>query len=270
MNSIMPPYKNFSAIVTGGAGLLGREHAIALAEIGYKVFLFDIDREGLKSAKKYVEEVVTDAQIQTVICDITSEDNIRNALAIVCNDSHKFKCLINNAAVNPVPDNTKSGNCVEKFDLNLWNLEVSVGLTGAILMCKHAGPLLVNGGGGHILNISSDLSVISPDQRIYQVEELDGFVKPVSYSVIKSGLIGLTRYLSTYWANRNVRVNALSPGGIENGQPQQFVSNLEYLIPMSRLANRDEYRGAVQFLCSDQSSYMTGQNLVVDGGRSVW
>lgn len=270
MNSIMPLYKDSAAIVTGGAGLLGREHAIALAEIGYKVFLFDIDHEGLKSAKKYVEEVVTDAQIQTVICDITSEDEIRTVMSTISNDSRQLKCLINNASMNPSPEKDLGGNSIENFDSKLWNREISVGLTGAILMCKNVRQLMVSGGGGYILNIASDLSVISPDQRIYRVKGSRGFVKPVSYSIIKTGLIGFTRYLATYWAEHNIRVNALSPGGVENGQSQQFVSNLEALIPMSRMAKKNEYRGAVQYLCSDQSSYMTGQNLIVDGGRSIW
>ena len=127
--------------------------------------------------------------------------------------------------------------------------------------------------GGVILNIASDLSVFAPDQRIYCKELLSPNmqpVKPVTYSVIKTGLIGLTKYLATYWADRNIRVNALSPGGVYVNQSSEFVSKLENLIPMARMANREEYREAVQFLCSNASSYMTGQNIVIDGGRSVW
>ena len=127
-------------------------------------------------------------------------------------------------------------------------------------------------GGGVILNIASDLSVIAPDQRLYRQpnlpEELQP-VKPVSYSVIKAGLVGLTRYLATYWAKQNVRVNSLSPGGVYNNQPEDFVERLNDRIPIGRMANVDEYIGAVQFLCSEASSYMTGQNLIIDGGRSV-
>ena len=127
--------------------------------------------------------------------------------------------------------------------------------------------------GGVILNIASDLSVFSPDQRIYRKDELPDVmqpVKPVTYSVIKTGLIGLTRYLATYWANKNIRCNALSPGGVFNGQSDEFVHRLSALIPLGRMASKNEYRAAVQFLCSDASSYMNGQNVLMDGGRNVW
>ena len=132
---------------------------------------------------------------------------------------------------------------------------------------------MASNGGGVILNIASDLSVIAPDQRLYRRDDRpdnEQPVKPVTYSVIKTGLIGLTRYLATYWAGQGVRVNALSPGGVFAGQPEQFVRRLTQLIPMGRMADVDEYRATVQYLCSDASGYMTGQNIVIDGGRSVW
>jgi len=134
------------------------------------------------------------------------------------------------------------------------------------------GQEMVKRGGGVILNVASDLAVIAPDQRLYRQEGLpenEQPVKPVTYSVVKTALLGLTRYLSTYWVTSGVRVNAISPGGVFNGQPDEFTAKLHALIPMARMAKRDEYQGAILFLCSDASSYMTGQNLVVDGGRSV-
>jgi NAD(P)-dependent dehydrogenase (short-subunit alcohol dehydrogenase family) len=130
-----------------------------------------------------------------------------------------------------------------------------------------------DGKGGVILNIASDLSVIAPDQRLYRKPDVPSHeqpVKPVTYSVIKSGLVGLTRYLATYWADRGVRANALSPGGVYNEQPEDFIHRLTALIPSGRMADRGEYRAAVQFLCSDASAYLNGQNIVMDGGRSVW
>jgi len=132
---------------------------------------------------------------------------------------------------------------------------------------------MVEKNNGVILNISSDLSIISPDQRLYKKEELKESkqpVKPVTYSVVKHGLTGLTRYLSTYWADKNIRVNSISPGGVYTDQPDEFVKKITKLIPLGRMANLDEYKAAIIFLCSDASSYMTGSNLVIDGGRSIW
>jgi len=148
------------------------------------------------------------------------------------------------------------------------------GLHAAFLYAKVIGAAMAKDGqGGVILNIASDLSVFSPDQRLYRKEGLPEEmqpVKPVTYSVIKAGLIGLTRYLATYWADRGVRCNALSPGGVFNGQGEEFGQRLSSLIPLGRMATKDEYRAAMQFLCSDASSYMNGQNVVMDGGRSAW
>jgi NAD(P)-dependent dehydrogenase (short-subunit alcohol dehydrogenase family) len=162
---------------------------------------------------------------------------------------------------------------IENFSLSQWNQEISVGLTGAFLCSKIFGSEMANTNGGVILNIASDLSVISPDQRIYKVNGADDNnqpVKPITYSVIKTGLIGMTRYLATYWPNGLVRCNALSPGGVENMQSADFKKKLTSLIPAGRMAEANEYQSAIQFLCSDASSYMNGQNIIMDGGRSVW
>ena len=159
---------------------------------------------------------------------------------------------------------------LENFSLDLWNKEISVGLTGAFLCSKLIGSYMKkNKNGGVILNISSDLSVISPDQRLYSRNGVKNY-KPVSYSVIKTGLIGLTRYLATYWASQKIRCNALSPGGIESKQDKSFKSKIKKLIPLGRMAKPDEYRSVLQFLCSDASNYLNGQNIVMDGGRSIW
>tara|TARA_B100000767_G_C19741923_1_gene526615 strand:+ start:71 stop:697 length:627 start_codon:yes stop_codon:yes gene_type:complete len=164
------------------------------------------------------------------------------------------------------------GLVFENFLLEDWDFQLKVGLTGAMLCSQVFGQEMAKRGEGIILNIASDLSVFAPDQRLYKKDGLrpdQQPVKPVTYSVIKHGLIGLTKYLATYWAEQGVRCNALSPGGVYNGQSDEFVQKLIELIPLKRMASKDEYRGAVQFLCSDASAYMNGQNIVMDGGRSV-
>ena len=164
------------------------------------------------------------------------------------------------------------GLVFENFLLEDWDFQLKVGLKGAMLCSQVFGQEMAKRGEGIILNIASDLSVFAPDQRLYKKDGLrpdQQPVKPVTYSVIKHGLIGLTKYLATYWAEQGVRCNALSPGGVYNGQSDEFVQKLIELIPLKRMASKDEYRGAVQFLCSDASAYMNGQNFVMDGGRSV-
>jgi len=197
------------------------------------------------------------------------------AKTIAENDQY-VDILVNNAAIDPKVKNgdTVSSSRFENFPLEQWDMQLAVGLTGAFLCSQVFGTAMAQSGkGGVILNIASDLSVFSPDQRLYRkegVNEDQQPVKPVTYSVIKTGLVGLTRYLATYWPEQGVRANALSPGGVFNGQGDEFVQRLSALIPLGRMARRDEYRSAVQFLCSDASSYMNGQNIVMDGGRSVW
>ena len=161
----------------------------------------------------------------------------------------------------------------DNFPLDLWNGDILVGLTGAFLCAQVFGTVMQEQRSGVILNISSDLGIIAPDQRIYRkdgLEEKDQTIKPVTYSVIKHGLLGLTKYLATYWANQGIRVNAVCPGGVYNGQDEQFLGKLTNLIPMGRMADKDEYKATILYLISDASSYMTGATLIVDGGRTCW
>jgi NAD(P)-dependent dehydrogenase (short-subunit alcohol dehydrogenase family) len=209
--------------------------------------------------------------------DITSEASLLEARDTILAKFGRIDILINNAANNPKVEDDPAGepkqwSRLENFPLAVWNADIAVGLTGAFLCSRIFGQEMVKRNVGVILNISSDLGVIAPDQRLYRKEGLPEDqqpVKPVTYSVVKTALIGLTRYLSTYWTAHNIRVNAISPGGVFAGQPEEFTAKLHQLIPMGRMAHKDEYQGAILFLCSDASSYMTGQNLIVDGGRSV-
>jgi NAD(P)-dependent dehydrogenase (short-subunit alcohol dehydrogenase family) len=263
------------AIITGGAGLLGIQHARALLLKNCEVDLWDIDSKGLEIAKSTLEAEFLDSSVTSTTIDITSENAVGSVVQSYRDSSKSINILINNAALNPkFPESSSSSNSqFESYSIEIWNREISVGLTGAMLCSKHVGTYMASLGSGVIVNIASDLSVIAPDQRIYKLhgeKAHSQFKKPVSYSVIKTGLIGLTKFLSTYWVENGIRANALSPGGVNDNQDPVFVQNLITRIPMARMAEANEYIGAIQFLCSDASSYMNGQNLVIDGGRSIW
>jgi NAD(P)-dependent dehydrogenase (short-subunit alcohol dehydrogenase family) len=265
-----------TALITGAAGLLGMEHAAALLESGATVVLTDICEEGLASASASLVRNADASRILTRVMDVSQPDAIREVADELAATRLRVDILVNNAAIDPKVKGCKGvveTSRLENFPLDQWNLQMNVGLTGAFLCSQVFGTAMARDGKcGVILNIASDLSVFAPDQRLYRKEGLADDVqpvKPVSYSVIKAGLIGLTRYLATYWSDRGVRTNALSPGGVFTGQDEEFVLRLSALIPLGRMAESDEYRAAVQFLCSDASSYMNGQNIVMDGGRSV-
>ena len=266
-----------TALITGGAGLLGISHAKALLTSGAKVILADIDQSSLEKNKVLLGKETNLKNIQTIVLDVTHEESIVKILDDLVSSEIRIDILINNAAINPTSSSISEGKRstrLENFSIDRWNQELSVGLTGAYLCSKVFGTAMASDGlGGVILNISSDLSIIAPNQNLYRQADLSEdmqAVKPVTYSVIKTGLIGLTRYLATYWANKGIRCNALSPGGVYTGQDEEFVNRLQALIPIGRMANVDEYQGAIQFLCSDASKYMNGQNIVMDGGRSIW
>jgi NAD(P)-dependent dehydrogenase (short-subunit alcohol dehydrogenase family) len=263
-----------TAVITGGAGLLGVKHAEAIALAGGTPILVDIAGDAAREKAALISSRYGVATLG-VQSDITQRSNVQALVKRVLAETGRVDILINNAANNPKAESpsSRTWSRLEQFSEEQWQADLAVGLTGAFLCSQGFGIEMARRGKGVILNIASDLGVIGPDQRIYRqpgVSEDQQVVKPVSYSVVKTGLIGLTRYLATYWAEKGVRVNAISPGGVYNGQPEEFVQRLTNLIPLGRMATIDEYQGAIMFLCSDASSYMTGTNLVIDGGRTVW
>lgn len=264
------------ALITGAAGLLGMEHAAALLESGATAVLTDKSAAALDAAAQRLSEQHDRDRILTAVMDVTDAADISGVAEMLSRQGLRVDILVNNAAIDPKVNGNQGmleTSRLEHFPLDQWNLQVTVGLTGAFLCSQIFGSAMsCDGKGGVILNIASDLSVFAPDQRLYRKDGLPNElqpVKPVTYSVIKAGLIGLTRYTATYWATQGVRCNALSPGGVYNGQSEEFVQRLTSLIPLARMASKDEYRATVQFLCSDASAYLNGQNIVVDGGRSV-
>jgi len=259
------------AIITGGAGLLGIKHGLAIAEAGGIPLLVDIEKGRLDTIKTEYSEY----PLEIYPCDITNASQLHKLREYIQQRFGKLDILVNNAALNPKVESAQAfeQSRLETYPLQSYEKELSVGLTGAFLCTQIFGTYLASLGKGVILNIASDLGVIAPNQSLYKKEGVEDHlqsVKPVTYSIIKHGLIGLTRYTATYWADKGVRCNALAPGGVENGQNEQFLSKIRELIPMGRMAQPDEYMAAVVFMVSDASSYMNGAVLNMDGGRTCW
>ena len=265
---------NRIVVITGGVGLLGTKHAEIVAAAGGIPVLVDLpgtcpEERAAEFSKQHCCDVLG------ISANIGLPAEVESAKEAVLRKYSRVDVLINNAANNPKMEKAAGAEWsrLENFSLEAWDGDIQVGLTGAFLCSRAFGLQMAKRGKGVILNIASDLAVIAPDQRLYREKGLpqsDQPVKPITYSVVKSGILGLTRYLATYWADAGVRVNAISPGGVYNGQPRAFVDKLQQLIPLGRMANPDEYQGAILFLCSDASSYMTGANLIIDGGRTCW
>jgi NAD(P)-dependent dehydrogenase (short-subunit alcohol dehydrogenase family) len=262
--------KDKYSLITGASGFLGEQHAVALLMLSSNVVLTDIDFNKLIFLKKRLVKSFPELEILIFKMDVTKEKSIKKISQYLKKKNIKINILVNNAAIDSkVKKNQSMTNTgqFEKISSTEWTRHLNVGLMGSMLCSKIFGEMMSkNKNGGVILNIASDLSIIAPNHSIYK----KGVYKPVMYSVIKHGLLGLTKYLATYWHNKNIRCNAISPGPVENNQSKNFINKLKKQIPLNRLAKKNEYIAAIQFLCSDASSYMTGQNLVIDGGRSIW
>lgn len=261
-------------VLTGGAGLLGREYAVTLAEAGAHVVIADIN---VQAARKLAVEVTEHSGIEArgVETDVSSKSSVQTMVEQTLAAFGQVDILINNVALDPkfdVKHAAEHVNAFENYPLDLWNQGLAVNLTGMFLCAQAVGQPMLAQGKGVIVNVSSTYGLVGPDQRLYKRDDpaAPKVYKPVVYSVTKSAVLGLTRYLATYWAGKNIRINALTPGGVFNDHDPGFVERYSYRTPLGRMADRSEYCGALLFLVSDASSYMTGANLVVDGGWTAW
>jgi len=248
--------KGKTAMVTGGAGLIGRGIVKALHEFGAEVYIADID-------KNKADELIKDVAVKFVYLDITSDDSIQKALAEVIKNSGKIDILVNCA----YPRTKDWGMKFENISFNSWKTNVDNHLGGYFLCCQKTAEQMKAKGGGAIINLSSIYGVVAPDFSIYEGTEM---TMPAAYSAIKGGIISLTRYIATYYGGYNVRANSISPGGIFDNQPESFVERYTKKTPLKRMGAPDDVIGAVIFLASDASSYITGQNILIDGGWTAW
>ncbi|GEO09927.1 SDR family oxidoreductase [Segetibacter aerophilus] len=252
-------------IITGGAGLLASEHAIALHAHGAKVILADFNQEKCTLA---VEALAKDGVIASAkFCDVTKKESWETLLKEVLDEFGKVDILVNNAGFTNQSKSANFDASFENFPLEDWNAIMNVNLTGSFLGCQVVGKHLLENGKGSIINIASLYGVVSPNHKIYPGT---GISQPVAYSVSKHGVVALTKYLATLWAEKGVRVNSLTPGGIFNGHEGLFLERFKQLNPIGRMSDKTELRGGIVFLASDASSHVVGHNLVIDGGWTAW
>ncbi len=261
--------KNKTAIVTGALGLIGREHCKALNEAGANVVVADIDE--LKCIE-FAENLSTDSI--GISLDVTNPESIKRLRDKALRKFGHIDVLVNNAAINDMFENPKAASEQSKFEnypLELWHKSVDVNLTGVFLCSQILGTLMSKQKSGSIINIASTYGITAPDQSLYIKEDgTQSFYKPPAYSATKGAVIMFTKYLAAYWGKDGVRVNTLTPGGVENSQDQFFIDKYSSKTMLGRMAQPTDYKGALIFLASDASSYMTGANLIIDGGWTAW
>lgn len=251
-------------VIIGAAGRLGSQYAFALSKSGADVVLADID---LKKSKKLEKELKSKINCNptSMKVDVTSENSVKKLVQEVFRKYKKVDTVINNAIFEPIKPNFHAK--FENFGIFEWDKVMDVNLKGVFITCREFGKLMIKQRYGNIINISSIYGMVGADQRIYGKSKINS---SVSYAASKSGIINLTRFLAAYWQRKNIRVNSLTLGGVLANQSKEFVKNYSTHTMIGRMANENEYNGAIIFLCSDASSYMTGSNLVIDGGWTAW
>ena len=261
--------KGKNIVITGGLGFLGVEFVKAIKKQNGTPIIIDIQKEIPKDLIGLI------GKKDIYVANICIEGDVENISKKILQKYKHINGLINNAANNPKFEEDKNSNLrLENFSMDIWRDDLNVSLTGSYLCTKYFGPIISkNNDGGSIINISSDLGLIAPNHSIYynkKNKEKKSFIKPVTYSVVKHGIIGLMKYTATYWAEKKVRCNAVCPGGVFNGQDDVFLKKISKLIPMGRMANKEELNGIIIYLLSDSSTYTNGAVISVDGGRTVW
>ena len=261
--------KNKTAVVTGALGLLGRQHCYALAEAGANVIVCDLDDN---KCKDFAKTLTVDGMGCGV--DITNTDSVKELKIKILNQFGKIDVLVNNAAINDMFENPAIAgelSMFENYPLDMFRKSMDVNVIGTFICSQILGSEMAKAGNGSIINIASTYGVVAPDQSIYKDEQgKQTFYKSAAYPVTKGAVISFTKFLAAYWGNKGVRVNSLSPGGVENNQDQFFIDNYSQKTPLGRMAKPEDYKGALVFLASDASSYMTGANLIIDGGWTAW
>lgn len=257
--------KGKTALVTGACGLLGREHCYALAEAGASVVALDIDETACRALAAQMGQ-----QHLGLRADVTDRSSLEHVRDVVLERYGSIDILVNNAAINDMfesPALAAQQSMFEHYPLDMWRKSLEVNVTGVFLCSQVFGTVMAQQGRGSIINIASTYGMVGPDQSIYQNERGEQtFYKSPAYPTTKGAIINFTRYLAAYWGRKGVRVNTLSPGGVENNQEPFFIQNYSRKTTLGRMAKPSDYRGAIVFLASDASAYMTGANLVVDGG----
>ena len=264
--------KGKTVVITGACGIIGSRVVQGLLELGANVAALDFDQKKCDSLSQELSSFVNENRLISIVCDVASPESAKQAISTVVKKWGEINVLHNNAA-------TKSADldaffaAFEDYSLDEWKKIMSVNLDGMMVMAQTVGKQMVKQGkGGSIIQMASIYGIVGPDQRIYEGSfYLDRKINtPAIYSASKGGVVALTKYLATYWGDKGIRVNTITPGGVESGQNDTFKTNYSRRVPLGRMAQADEIANAIIFLATDASSYITGQNIIVDGGLTAW